>query len=277
MDMKRLLLYNREFFPLDKLPTSAFAVSLRRLRKNYVGSAIRVRRSSDNDEIDIGFTSNNQLDIFKLLQFVGSGNGFITIWYNQNGSSERLVQLTAQRQPSIVISGVVTTNNGRPSIYFDGVDDVLSSTSFFINAAIANLPFTFTFVSGGTNVSFGYSGNLSLGVGAIPRLYLLRGSLSYVSNSTIGIPSTPGTLVTTYQHDGINKAFAFSNSRFVGTATETVSSNFAGGYLSVPFYAGGVAQQGFTNEAILFASFLSASQRQFLEQNQGEYFGLPIN
>ena len=44
-----------------------------------IGSAVRVRRSSDNSETDIGFTVNGNLDTAALLTFVGAGNGFVTI------------------------------------------------------------------------------------------------------------------------------------------------------------------------------------------------------
>ena len=43
------------------------------------GSPLRVRRSTDNAEIDIAFTVNGNLDTAALLTFVGAGNGFVTI------------------------------------------------------------------------------------------------------------------------------------------------------------------------------------------------------
>ena len=48
------------------VPTAA-AYSLRLLNKDYTGSAIRVRRSSDNAETDIGFTAGGDLDETALL------------------------------------------------------------------------------------------------------------------------------------------------------------------------------------------------------------------
>jgi len=45
--------------------TSTGAYSLRKLRSAYTGSAIRVRRSSDSTEQDIGFV-NNELDTVSL-------------------------------------------------------------------------------------------------------------------------------------------------------------------------------------------------------------------
>ena len=59
---------------LDQLSvTSSAAYSLRRLRNAYTGSAIRVRRSLDNAEADIGF-SGTDLDETALMDFVGYQN-----------------------------------------------------------------------------------------------------------------------------------------------------------------------------------------------------------
>jgi hypothetical protein len=58
---------------LDAYSNIAPSFSLRKLRTAYTGSAIRVRRSSDNAEQDIGFV-NNQLDTGSLSSFAGSQN-----------------------------------------------------------------------------------------------------------------------------------------------------------------------------------------------------------
>lgn len=55
---------------LDSYPNAAAAYSLRKLRTAYSGSAIRVRRSSDNAEQDISFVGND-LDTTSMLDFVG--------------------------------------------------------------------------------------------------------------------------------------------------------------------------------------------------------------
>ena len=66
---------------------AASAYSLRKLNSDYTGAAIEVRRSSDNSTQNIGFTANGDLDTTALKTFVGSGNGFITIWYDQSGNA----------------------------------------------------------------------------------------------------------------------------------------------------------------------------------------------
>jgi SPP1 family predicted phage head-tail adaptor len=130
---------------LDLYPNASAAYSLRKLRTAYTGSAIRVRRSSDNTEQDIGFTGND-LNTTALTTFVGSGNGFVTTWYDQSGNNINVTQTSAAAQPQIVNSGVLVTQNSKPSIYFDGVNDVLNgvalsnylTSSTFTNICVFN-------------------------------------------------------------------------------------------------------------------------------------------
>ena len=94
---------------LDVYPSASVAYSLRKLRTAYTGSAIRVRRSNDNAEQDIGF-SGNDLDTSSLTSFVGANNGFITTWYDQSGNANNSTQATATNQAQIVASGTITTD-----------------------------------------------------------------------------------------------------------------------------------------------------------------------
>jgi len=99
---------------LDFYPTAAAGYSLRKLRANYTGASIEVRRSSDNATSDIGFT-NNELDTVALLAFTGAGDGFVSKWYDQENSNDA-VQANTAKQPQIVSSGSVLMSNGKPAI-----------------------------------------------------------------------------------------------------------------------------------------------------------------
>ena len=113
---------------LDTYPSAAAAYSLRKLRTAYSGSAIRVRRSSDNTESDIGFNGGGGLDTTALTTFVGAGNGFVRTWYDQSGSGNNLTQATTTLQPNIVTSGVVNTRNSKPCIIFSANRLVFTNT-----------------------------------------------------------------------------------------------------------------------------------------------------
>ena len=112
---------------LDSYSGAAAAYSLRRLSTAYTGSAIRVRRSSDNTELNIGFDSDGNLDTVALSAFVGTGNGFVTTWYDQSGNGREAIQTTAGNQPKIVINGVLNTLGTKAAINFDGSGDSLNS------------------------------------------------------------------------------------------------------------------------------------------------------
>ena len=114
---------------LETYSGAAAAYSLRKLRNGYVGNAIRVRRSSDNTEQDIAFNNSGGLDTVSLLAFVGSGNGFVTTWYDQSGFNNHSSQTTAANQPNIVNAGVLRTINGKPSIYFSGAQLFTTTTN----------------------------------------------------------------------------------------------------------------------------------------------------
>lgn len=114
---------------LDTYTNAAVAYSLRKLRTAYTGNAIRVRRSSDNAEQDIGFVSN-VLDTTALLSFVGAGDAAITTWYDQSGNGKNLTNTTALGQPLIVFAGAVRTTNGKPHVEFDlGVSQYMNNST----------------------------------------------------------------------------------------------------------------------------------------------------
>jgi len=99
---------------LNQFPGAILGLSLDKLDKNYTGSAIKVRRSSDNAELDIGFV-DGILDTASLLDFVGSGNGFVSVIYDQVGSNN-MTQTTANLQGQIVSNGSVILKGGKPCI-----------------------------------------------------------------------------------------------------------------------------------------------------------------
>lgn len=97
---------------------ASVAFSLRLLSSNYTGNAIQVRRSSDNTFQDIGFTANGDLDTAALKSFAGSGDAFVSIWYDQSGNGNDLSQSTNDYQPEIMKAGVINRENGQPFIRF---------------------------------------------------------------------------------------------------------------------------------------------------------------
>lgn len=108
---------------LDALgPAPRVAYSLRKVISTAV-LAIRVRRSSDNAELDIGFTGTS-LDTAALAAFVGAGSAFVTTFYDQTATGINLVQTSAASQPRVVNTGVFDG-----AAIFDGSNDWMSAAA----------------------------------------------------------------------------------------------------------------------------------------------------
>jgi len=118
---------------LDIYGSAAAAYSVRKLRTAYTGNAIRVRRSSDNTEQDIGFSAN-ALDTTSLTSFCSGTNGYVVTWYDQSGNGRNVIQSTATAQPQIVSAGSVLLKNSKPCITWDTTDSLLLTGLSLSNA-----------------------------------------------------------------------------------------------------------------------------------------------
>ena len=124
---------------LDDYPNAAAAYSLRKLRTDYTGDAIEVRKTvaSVTSTQDIGFDSNGDLDTAALLSFVGVGNdGFVSKWYDQSGEGNDATQTSASKQPKIVSSGVLNETDTKPSIAFN-LDALVAGQDAIIDGGLA--------------------------------------------------------------------------------------------------------------------------------------------
>jgi hypothetical protein len=143
---------------LDTYPNAAAAYSVRKLRAAYTGSAIRVRRSSDNTEQDIGFSGAN-LDTTALTSFCSGTNGFVTTWYDQSGNANNATQSTAANQPQIVSSGSIITQGTKPTLQSNGSSQFLSTTG----TAFSSIQTTLIAVNKQSSIFAGYKRLLCIG------------------------------------------------------------------------------------------------------------------
>lgn len=111
--------------PLDTLgiDDTPLAVSVRRLRGDYTGPCMRIRRNSDQAHLDIGFDSNGDLDTVAIETFCAGTLGTVQTWYDQSGSRNHLSQGDTSYQPAIYDNGAVITRNGKPAV----IDRLLNS------------------------------------------------------------------------------------------------------------------------------------------------------
>jgi hypothetical protein len=155
--------------PMDAFAFPWRAYSLRRLLSVYTGPLVRVRRSSDDTTLDIGFNLDGSLDTVDLLAFVGANDGFVDRWYDQTGGGAHLEQGTTTAQPAIVTAGVVNLLDGLPAVTFDGTNDYLTVASSGLYAAgAATMGIVFSGASAANSVVVGESNNS--GGGALYRL-----------------------------------------------------------------------------------------------------------
>jgi hypothetical protein len=111
---------------LDIYPGAAAAYSLRNLqgRSGKDSAVVRVRRSNDNAEQD--FTATEVSD-GTLAAWVGAGNnGFVRTWYDQSGNGYDMIQVDVTAQPSVVSSGTLQTLSAKPTLVFDGTNDLMN-------------------------------------------------------------------------------------------------------------------------------------------------------
>tara|TARA_B100001093_G_scaffold184065_1_gene176691 strand:+ start:287 stop:1105 length:819 start_codon:yes stop_codon:yes gene_type:complete len=134
---------------LDTYSSAAAAYSFRQLSNSYSGNAVKVRRASDDTELDIGFSSG-ELDTSALATHCGSSDGFVVTWYDQSGNSNNATQSTAANQPKIYDGSAVRhiTDNGKPAARWTSVSMSLIATP---SAAI---PQPYTLIAIGSNEDY---------------------------------------------------------------------------------------------------------------------------
>lgn len=109
----------------DSIPTIVRAYGMRRLLSAYSGKIVKIRRSTDDAEADIGYTATGDLDVAAAADHIGGGSGYLSKWYDQSGNAAHATIALPANQPLYVPSA----QNGKPAIMFDGVDDALNLPS----------------------------------------------------------------------------------------------------------------------------------------------------
>ena len=254
---------------------ASVAYGLRQLSRFWTGAAIRVMRTSDNSELDIGFIGED-LDVVTLLAFVGLANGEIVIWYDQSGNGRHAVS-TAGLRPRIVNAGVIETQNGRPTVAQLNQNQTLpisatftgltSATGIFVFRQLTNNAGAHDFRSqstGGNNHSpFSDGKAYDSFFSASRQVFNNYGPASSPSTNTLTIHTArqTGTVLQVYKN-GIQ----IDGDKTVSFLAPDIRSLFS----QAP--TGTVA----LSEAIIFGTALSTADRQLIERNMGDYYGITV-
>jgi len=201
-------------FLLDLYPTASGAYSLRKLKSTYSGACIRVRRSSDNVESDIGFL-NNVLDTNTLLTFVGLNTGYVSKIYTQQGYID-MIQPTLAAQPIIVNAGVLQTLGSKPCIVFNGSTAYLTQTNSAV--IVSNLSVFDVFKINDTTFEIHFCGNSE---------YLLLGYPTSFAGDSIVVNSRYKNNVLTSTPNATQIASTYGNNSYCLCSGYYGATNFA--------------------------------------------------
>jgi hypothetical protein len=125
--------------PLDVATGAAAAYSTRKLRTAYAGAAINVRRSSDSTAQDIGFVGNS-FDAASFTSFIGGGNGFEAIAYDQSGNANNMAQATAANQCQVQQTlAFYAPNSAQGDIKFLAAPDAAPIQNIFATGGLVAL------------------------------------------------------------------------------------------------------------------------------------------
>lgn len=265
----------------DTIGSVVGAYGVRKLKNSYTGNCCRLRRNTDNAELDIGF-ANGRLDTSAAVSFIGGGTGFFVKWYDQSGNGYDLVQNIAAVQPVYTnsISGVA------PGAY-------LGSGSLPANHMKVTTP---------SNI---VTANLSAIFYINRSAYVNNGSPGLCINTTtvndytdpknlLAAADTASNVITTY-HNGAGSTGAHpgnlvfvsiittfsggSNTLYInGAAQPTVATtgtfdfNVMGiglRYTSSAFFAG---YAGYIEEFIVLSKALSAGEATLIRNDQAAYY-----
>jgi len=107
-------------YVLDGISGAAAAFSLYKLKAG-VTNCLKVRRTSDDTELDIGF-SGDYIDQDALETFCAGTDGYVRAWYDQSGNANNAIRAGTNntQQPKIAASGSMLEG-----LYVDGADSYL--------------------------------------------------------------------------------------------------------------------------------------------------------
>jgi hypothetical protein len=253
--------------------------SLRKFTEAETLNAIRVRRSSDDTEQDIGFDANGDLDSTALLAFVGTGgtdNGFVTTWYDQSGNGNDATNSTESEQPLIVDGGSVAQFDGINAIKTNGTSHELAASLSLSTTAFSSFSVAGTDGAAGTNAQAIFGSNGSAFYSQI-RSYDLETRISSSPILTLDddIGDNPNQMQLFASINGTSAGNQYIDGTIGNRSPLDTSSS--GGISETSVYIGSANGQrylgGGISEIILFNSDQSAN-RTGMETNINDHFDI---
>lgn len=144
------------FTPIDYIVDelgAEMAFSLRLVNSTYSGGLVRIRRDSDQAELDflpdgsdiLSMSSQDTGLTTTLGSWVGANSGFIATWYDQSGNGYNASNATAGGQPRIVNAGTLETDpdNGNVAMslntsWFSSIVGTSTTVQVFTHYIVGN-------------------------------------------------------------------------------------------------------------------------------------------
>lgn len=230
--------------------------------------AINVRRSSDNATMDINVLSAGALDVATLNAFLASTTGYVTIWYDQTGNGNHMVQATAANQPQIITSGP----SSLPTLLFSSA----SATSMAWAAPTIAQPYSY--VSVGIRTGNLGSNSAMIGNGSYHAV-MFYGSSNHAVMQAGGTTGASIAETDNSRHSFIGVANAALSTLSVdGTITSAGLTSADTASISSTVWLGQVLPStwlltGDMMESGIWPSALTTTQQANLTANQRAYFG----
>ena len=280
--------------PAD-VATAAAAFSLRKVKASYSGNAVRIRRSSDDAEVNVAFDSdgkvstNSSISVVSgtvsdttLGDFISGTDAFVHTWYDQAGSNDA-VQGTAANQPKIAENGALLADG----VDFDGSGDFLESTglaSIYTGTDTASSAFIVVNSDVATTTQYIIgAGNTGLSNPMYNTLFHSGGNIGWQARDTSGtlksnLSATPYVADTMYLVSNINSGTTtdFNSNAVVvddGADSDVGDKTINTVKLGARGNASSSPLNGSIKEAIFYATDQSGNRFK-IESNINNYYGL---
>ena len=254
---------------LDGVSNVAAAYSLRRLSSAYSGSAVRVRRSSDSTEQDIGFDGSGEFDIVAFSAFVGGGTGYVKTWYDQSGNGRDATQTTTANQPKISLAAI----NGAPTIYF--FNKSLSVPNFVATTPMS-LMSVWKIVTDGMMMEVSANLNSASGFwlyGLSPAVFVKFATNQILTNNSSGWIGTSETIASFTYNGSILRLYKSGSG--VTSASHTITPTSVTDTLWIGARGGSALSiAGDCAEIVIFSTAISTADHNTIGNDMATRFGL---
>jgi hypothetical protein len=298
---------------LSSSTPASVAYSLRKLSSSYSGPLVRILLGSSYYDVYPDTTTNQFFSLTSPVSasysnyndaetgatatllsslITGSTSARVAIWYDQSGNGID-VMTSSINGPIIIDSGAIQTMNGKPTVYFASVNhstsqlvssntvDFTSQTAATINAVVQNVG-SIDYISG--IISTGYSGGWGLNYDPTNSIngYWIDGS--GCTNANSGDTSNVSKIVTGIIDidQNANTSSIYENNTLKQTRNSicginhTSTDNICIGIRAAN--GGARVFDGYISEVMIFSSYLSSTNRNYLENNQNvTYFSPSIS